>query len=157
MSTYARIENNQPIEYPIFEGQLQERFPSMLVPLDPTNDLLPNGYVRVLPNNVMEFKWDCKYVESVPVCINGNWYQGWDEIPLSVEEKTERQTVVANSVRKKRDMLLRESDILVMVDRWETYDSLKKDSIRNYRQLLRDLPQQTEFPFNPQFPVLDII
>lgn len=42
-------------------------------------------------------------------------------------------------VRKKRDILLLQSDKAVMPDRWETYSDEKKTGISNYRQALRDI------------------
>ena len=42
-------------------------------------------------------------------------------------------------IRKKRDILLTQSDKAVMLDRWETYSAEKKAGITAYRQQLRDM------------------
>lgn len=44
-------------------------------------------------------------------------------------------------VRNIRNELLNQSDVYVMIDRWETYTDSKKNEWRTYRQSLRDLPQ----------------
>jgi hypothetical protein len=48
--------------------------------------------------------------------------------------------------RSERDLLLTESDKLVVPDRWETYTEEQKQIVRDYRQALRDIPQQSGFP-----------
>jgi len=57
-------------------------------------------------------------------------------------------------VRANRDALLRESDILVFPDRWSTYTPQKQAAISQYRQELRDLPENIDDPFNVIWPVL---
>jgi hypothetical protein len=59
-------------------------------------------------------------------------------------------------VREKRDDLLNVSDILVLIDKWETYTEEKKQKIKTYRQELRDLPNNIEDPFSVTFPVLTL-
>jgi hypothetical protein len=55
-------------------------------------------------------------------------------------------------VRAKRDALLRESDILVLPDRWASYTPEKQAIISEYRQALRDLPENIDDPFNVVWP-----
>lgn len=42
-------------------------------------------------------------------------------------------------VRKKRNILLAQSDKAVLLDRWSTYSDTKKAGITEYRQTLRDI------------------
>ena len=58
-----------------------------------------------------------------------------------------------DDLRAGRDALLFSSDIFVTMDRWESYTEEKKSEWRNYRQALRDLPQNTTDPFNPVWPI----
>jgi hypothetical protein len=55
-------------------------------------------------------------------------------------------------VRAKRDALLEESDILVLPDRWATYTQQKQIALSNYRQALRDLPENIDDPFDVVWP-----
>lgn len=43
------------------------------------------------------------------------------------------------ALRKKRDILITQSDKAVMPDRWESYSAEKKAGIASYRQQLRDI------------------
>jgi hypothetical protein len=55
--------------------------------------------------------------------------------------------------RRERDILLDESDALVLPDRWAGYTPQKQAALGTYRQALRDFPQQAGFP-NIDFPTL---
>ena len=55
--------------------------------------------------------------------------------------------------RAQRDILLEESDALVLPDRWASYTAEKQTALATYRQALRDFPQQAGFP-NIDFPTL---
>ena len=55
--------------------------------------------------------------------------------------------------RAQRDVLLDESDALVLPDRWASYSAQKQTALANYRQALRDFPQQAGFP-NIDFPTI---
>lgn len=58
-----------------------------------------------------------------------------------------------DTLRGERNSRLANSDIYVGMDRWEAYTEPKKQEWRDYRQALRDLPQNTTDPFNPVWPV----
>lgn len=82
-------------------------------------------------------------------------------IPFTEQEEIEK---AANDlifewkmVRETRNKLLEESDLWVMVDRWVKYSSELQTEISNYRQLLRDLPENTPDPFNVEWPSKPII
>jgi len=49
------------------------------------------------------------------------------------------------NLREIRDNLLKESDVLVLSDRWESYSEDKKKKISDYRQALRDLPANVTY------------
>ena len=71
-------------------------------------------------------------------------------LPTQAELEAQQMEVV----RAKRDALLRESDILVLPDRWATYTAARQKQITDYRQALRDLPDNITDPFNVVWPVL---
>jgi hypothetical protein len=85
-------------------------------------------------------------------------------VEMTAEEITERlaeeaawQANASNralqKLRMDRDILLAESDIRVMVDRWFAMSDSKKTEWSTYRQALRDLPASTSDPLNPIWPV----
>jgi hypothetical protein len=57
-------------------------------------------------------------------------------------------------VRKQRDDLLKDSDKLVTIDRWENFSDEQKIKIKSYRQKLRDIPLEFTDPFSIIFPTL---
>lgn len=73
-------------------------------------------------------------------------------IPPTQEELNDSQMEL---VRAKRDALLKESDILVLPDRWATYTTVRQKQIADYRQALRDLPENITDPFKVVWPVLE--
>ncbi|PLX65997.1 MAG: hypothetical protein C0602_12755 [Denitrovibrio sp.] len=60
----------------------------------------------------------------------------------------ERYEAEAEKVRAERDRLLKETDYLMMPD----YPIADKTALQTYRQALRDITEQTGFPFNTTFP-----
>lgn len=71
-------------------------------------------------------------------------------IPPTQEELNEQEM---ENVRSKRNSLLSSSDILVLPDRWMSYTPEKQKAISDYRQALRDLPNNITDPFNVVWPV----
>lgn len=90
-------------------------------------------------------------MKIVQVDINGNVTERelTEEELLDFEEPLED---IVNGIRARRNLLLRESDIYVLPDRWDSYTTAKKNAWKNYRQALRDLPETTVDPKNPVWP-----
>ena len=93
----------------------------------------------------------------------GNWVQAWVEREMFTEytdengdvqtvaaQKTAYDTLVNNdlakSARSKRDELLKETD------HYGLSDVTMSDAMTTYRQALRDVPQQTDFPSTISWP-----
>ena len=71
------------------------------------------------------------------------------------EIDSQNQTTIEgkwHSVRIKRNNLLKESDIEVMVDKWEEMDIETKSLWANYRKQLRNIPQLFSNPDDVIFP-----
>jgi hypothetical protein len=94
---------------------------------------------------------------------NGNWVQAWVEREMFTEytdengdvqtvaaQKTAYDTLVNNdlakSARAKRDELLKETD------HYGLSDVTMSTEMTTYRQALRDVPQQTDFPSTISWP-----
>lgn len=56
-------------------------------------------------------------------------------------------------LRIDRDVLLAQTDINVIVDRWMAMSVETQTAWATYRQALRDLPASTSDPLNPIWPV----
>ena len=62
---------------------------------------------------------------------------------LTADEKKER---AAAAVRASREALLLATDILMLADCFENLSDDDKKNYKNYRQYLRDIPQNPDFP-----------
>ena len=71
------------------------------------------------------------------------------DIKTAAEVEAERLESLANTVRAKRDALLRECDYMAMPD----YPS-PPNGLLGYRQALRDITGQAGFPHNVTWPEL---
>ena len=79
---------------------------------------------------------------------------GWTYLKGYAPKKTEEQLMaeLAQQIRAKRNILLSQTDYLMMPDYPITKEC--KDKIIVYRQALRDLTEQKGFPVNVVFPTL---
>lgn len=77
---------------------------------------------------------------------------GWTYLKGYAPKKTEEQklTELATTIRSKRNLLLAETDYLLMPDYQISEEYLKK--VKEYRQQLRDITKQDEFPKKVTFP-----
>jgi hypothetical protein len=55
--------------------------------------------------------------------------------------------------RQQRNQLLMESDSFVLPDRWAALTSAQQENWAQYRQALRDVPEQSGFPTDIQWPI----
>lgn len=56
-------------------------------------------------------------------------------------------------IKYRRNLYLEKSDSYVLPDRWEDYTVEQKQAWKDYRQALRDIPQQAEYPTVIDWPV----
>lgn len=77
---------------------------------------------------------------------------GWTYLKGYAPKKTEEQKLneLATTIRSKRNSLLAETDYLLMPDYPISKEFLEK--VKEYRQQLRDLTKQENFPKNVVFP-----
>ena len=82
---------------------------------------------------------------------------GWTYLKGYAPKKTEEQklTELATKIRTKRNSLLSETDYLLMPDYPISEEYLEK--VKEYRQQLRDITKQDEFPTKVTFPELEEI
>jgi hypothetical protein len=78
-----------------------------------------------------------------------------DKTVEEIEEKAAKELEMQwYQIRNQRDELLKQSDLLVLIDKWETLTEERKEEIRVYRQALRDIPQSFESPEDVVWPNL---
>lgn len=147
----AKIINDQ-----IFIDEHTQMFPTVAFP--------PEGTV---PQPFMEFHNLYEVVDYVS--YNSKTQKLKSISPTLIDNKVYIVEVIDKSqeeckaelfieVRSKRDRLLKESDIYVLSDRWDSYSDEKKLRWKEYRQKLRDVPQEfVEHLDNVFWPSMPII
>jgi hypothetical protein len=121
-----------------------------------------------LPDNILKtYGWFPLVIETEnkPVFVSSSYIIEEDRVREIIitrdktsEELQEEQNRELESqwyqIRSQRDDLLKHSDLLVLIDKWESYSPERQNEIRNYRQALRDLPQIFQDPFEVVWPNL---
>ena len=136
-------------KYPV---NLQDEFPNISFPLDPSAILLPNGYVFVKdadPPAYNELLNRCN--EVYPTLVDGEWTRTFEILELPVEQQEINKAIPAHQARALRDNLLRACDWTQVAD--SPLSVTEKATWALYRQALRDVPSQTGFPYSIGWPV----
>ena len=92
-----------------------------------------------------------KRVERDAILVDGVWTQVYAVEELTTEEAEARYNEWATKARSLRDGLLADTDWWV-TKAAEVGEPLSEDK-HNYRQALRDIPNQEGFPYNIEWPV----
>lgn len=117
--------------------QLRADNPNVSFPREPSDSVLADYDVYILQQDP---KPQAEVVEQGPIVErNGEWWQSWTSRNKTSEEK-------AADIRSERDRLLEETDHYALSDVTMSQD------MADYRQALRDIPQQEGFPNNIVWP-----
>lgn len=142
---YARVENGEVLEYPLYEGDIKLRFPHVSFP---RNFTPPPGYELVedaIRPVVDEFKL---VKEGRPIHHNGKLIQSWIVEDIDEEALAEKTQMEAIKVRDRRNQLLQMSDWTQLADA-----EVDAEAWRFYRQQLRNITTQDSFPWEVEWPV----
>ena len=146
---YIKLNNGVPEQYSIW--QLRKDNPNVSFPKDPPVELL-EGW-NVYPYTVADkptYNHDTQYIlNDTWRQVNNSWIKDWTIHDHAPEELSER-------IRERRNVLLQESDWVVT----KAVEQNAADSLGiqvpvvwlDYRQALRDIPQQTGFPDSVTWP-----
>jgi hypothetical protein len=149
---FAKIENGEVVQYPIFDGYLTQIFPDLQLPITESTPL-PEGYVIVYEDQEPIFDWQYQWHEVTPTLgADGRWMKTYQSIPLTEEEKQGHIIFLSRQIREKRNTLLLLSDWTQLSDSPLTAE--KKAEFVTYRQALRDISSQEGFPINVTWPQL---
>lgn len=142
---YALIEDGIVADYPLSEMDIRQLFPNTSFP---TPFVPPADYEPVQPTEAPDCAWDEDLERLTPV--QGEdllWYEVWGIVKVSPEEAESRTTSESAAVRSERNRKLYECD-------WTQLSDVNVDKPRwgAYRQALRDVPQQSGFPWTLTWP-----
>lgn len=143
--TYARIENGLVAEYPVYEGEIKIRFPrtSFPVPFEP-----PSGYVAVEDVPQPQVDHTKVVTEGDLELAAGKWRRVWIISDAPADVLAERTQTKATGVRAERNGRLSRCDWTQLSDS----PGATRAAYVQYRQTLRDVPQQAGFPWNVTWP-----
>jgi len=138
---YAKIVNNEVVKYPygVLDLQVDNPQVSFSLPLN-ENELNVYNVVSVVESQKPSFNSNTEFLDYNVELVDNVWTVVYFKQQRSEEEVTQ-------IMRLKRDNLLKESD-------WTQLSDASVDSAAwsTYRQALRDIPSQSEFPFNITWP-----
>jgi len=146
---FIKIENGMPIGNAITEDNLRLLFPQISFPQIFTPAFVqPLGFGMYEWTQIPEVFYPNKLIEISPTLRdNGIYYQTWNSIEMTDEEKIEATINQKQLIRSQRNHKLRESD-------WTQVDDapVDKQAWATYRQALRDISGQSGFPWEVQWP-----
>ena len=145
---YAQI--NQQNEVLAFPRTLQQLVEAAVITNETatTAELNAAGVVEVEPCSISAP--DDEYLKELQAVrqSDGSWKEQWVRLETTDEYKT------AATVRKKQQVLADRQYLLSITD-WTQMPDVNlpnKTEWATYRQLLRDVPEQTGFPFTIEWP-----
>jgi hypothetical protein len=150
---FVKIENDIPTEYPLTFFDL-EKILSRSVTVDDISYLETLGYYPVTTRDFPNISHTQNVRMAMPEFIDGVWfekYEVYDKTSEQIEIDTENAKITA---RNNRNYLLQVCDWTQLLDANLSDD--KKNEWKIYRQALRDVTEQTGFPWNiiwPEQPV----
>ena len=136
--------NTETGEYPVSFEQLKKRYPNTSFPSTPLNDF--ENYVLVKDGPVPSLTFGQYLEQGEPIAIDGGGYQrnwivkDYTEEEILAQEQNESNRV-ANIYRTRRD------DLLAKTDWWASTDLTMTAEQTNYRQALRDITNNANWPY----------
>ena len=111
-----------------------------------------NDYPNGIPSGAVEVSVDdyrnIQQLMSIGYLLSSDS----DGNPVLIPPKQQTSQELSVDVKNKRDKLLSATDYLVMPDYPITSERL--ELVKKYRQVLRDITKQPEFPSNINWPIL---
>ena len=145
---HARIENDVIVEYPIYD--LPSRLGVNLYGDLTQSQNVPEGFVYVQLEDRQAYDYKTQRLEyGVPYKKDDKWFGPWVIQELTLEEQEALFQLEATIQRNIRNVRLAESDWTQLPD-----CNVDKSKWALYRQSLRDISTQENFPFSVNWPEL---
>jgi len=138
----VKIKNGLVEKFPYFVQELKKYNPNISFPKNMSESLLNEfGVYTVTVLDIPEYDSYTQTPEMQgPELINGVWTISWIINDKSIDDATKL-------IKQKRDMLLYKTD-------WTANsDVIMTPEMETYRQALRDITLQTDFPYNVTWPI----
>lgn len=144
---YLNIVTN---EYPLSELDIKKNFPNTSFPSDVSgfnNSIFILGYVAVNPTQKPLVDYTKNISKGSPKQTENGYEQTWIISDASEEEIAKRTSEKSLEIKETRNLLLAESDWTQLPD-----SHVNSSLWATYRQELRDISKQLEFPWNVIWP-----
>ena len=149
---YVLAPNQTVQAFPYTISDLKRDNPNVSFPRNPSDSTLANWNVfRVVDRPQPSFDGatqDCNQID--PTFENGEWVTTWQVTNVDADEIARRSANESHIVRLERNELLTDCDWTQLSD--SPLDTDTKATWVTYRQQLRDIPDQTGFPWNVIWP-----
>ena len=144
---YARVINGSVKEFPYSIKKLQIDNPNTSFPKPMSESTLESFNIYEVADVASPEIKDTQiaYHTGNAVQVDGEWQREWTTRDKTSDEITEENNRLASETREKRNKLLAETDFHALSD------VTMSDEMKTYRQALRDLPSDSDWP-NPTFP-----
>jgi hypothetical protein len=149
---YIKAAGGVILKNPYSIEELRKENPQTSFPAKPSDKLLEEWSVyRIHLVDPPEVDSTKKVELLDPIYTGGRWQQNWRVVNKSWEEISEKLQEDAGVARAERNRFLEESDWTQLQD--APLDPVQRAEWAQYRQALRDLPQQQGFPYSIVWPV----
>lgn len=144
---YARIVNGSVEEFPYSIKKLQMDNPNTSFPKLMSDSVLASFNVYEVIDVAHPEIEDTQiaYHTGNAVQVDGEWQREWAIRDKTSDQITEENNRLASEMREQRNKLLAETDFYALSD------VTMSNEMKTYRQALRDLPSDSDWP-NPTFP-----
>lgn len=140
---FAKIKGGKFVDW----VDLHADFPNVSWPAVVTEQDLPQGVVEVAVHAASAMPLQVIERPSVPALVNGAWVLTERVLDMNPSERQAKTDEVAFLVRADRDARLAACDWTQVIDA-----PVDKAVWATYRQALRDITSQRNFPFEVQWP-----
>lgn len=150
---YARIENNKPVEWPVYDWQIRGAFFNVSFPVNAGAETFTDfGFEPYATATQPEFNHLIQTVEErAPVKQGDAWVQQWAVVEKYGEDDRARVLAHAEADKlesKKASVRAERNDKLAATDWTQVADAkVDKAAWATYRQALRDVTAQEGFPW----------
>lgn len=148
---YVKIVKDNIEKYPYTVSDLLNDNPSVSFPKYPSDELLIEwGVHRVIEQPLPQYNKRTQKVEKAdkPELIEGKWFLTWYILEKTLEEIASYDNKSAEFIREERNKLLRDTD-------WRALsDNILEPAWAAYRQSLRDITEQENFPISVNWPAI---
>lgn len=156
---YAKIVNDEVVEWPLYEKDLKERHNNVSFPeTTSAEDFEALGYtaVDVTENNLKPDKNNVVVLGDLKKDSDGNWVRSYELSPVKDETtKIQRLDRQWGLIKHQRDLLFAETDWRILRSLREATLGLDASEdisvVEQYRQNLADITEQDD-PFDIQWP-----